>query len=292
MEIPVPELKKKKESLYASYRKYRKMVKDSCKSGAGEDEVYKPVWFAYGALDLFLGDGLTPRTQINTTSNEDTRTVGADDAPSTSYAVPKTKATHLKEKHDNDLMQLAANRLRDKPDKYQNWALSCAADLNKMEPTQQILAKNAIAAIVMEGQLGLLHRNTLQAEGTEEDMDDSECIVDNTRLSTDQLNNEDPILTAEPKRRKRKIKIEYNDTVQSDDSHVDASTSRSPRSLESRASRTAPSGGDRHEFFGKYIICKLRELPKQQQLLAEKLINEVLFEAECSQLTMTHKLTK
>lgn len=69
MEIPVPELKKKKESLFASYRKYRKMVKDSCKSGAGENEVYKPIWFAYDALDLFLGDGLTPRTTINTTSN-------------------------------------------------------------------------------------------------------------------------------------------------------------------------------------------------------------------------------
>lgn len=68
MNIPVPELKKKKESLFASYRKYRKMVRDSYTSGAGEDEVYKPIWFAYDALDSFLNDGLTPRATINTTS--------------------------------------------------------------------------------------------------------------------------------------------------------------------------------------------------------------------------------
>ncbi|KAK9873273.1 hypothetical protein WA026_021762 [Henosepilachna vigintioctopunctata] len=45
------------------------MVRDSCTSGAGEDEVYKPIWFAYDALDAFLNDGLTPRATINTTSN-------------------------------------------------------------------------------------------------------------------------------------------------------------------------------------------------------------------------------
>lgn len=67
MEISVPDLKKKKESLFASYRKYRKMVKDSYKSGCGEDEIYKPTWFAFEAMDSFLNPGLTPRSTINTT---------------------------------------------------------------------------------------------------------------------------------------------------------------------------------------------------------------------------------
>ncbi|KAJ8720808.1 hypothetical protein PYW08_006273 [Mythimna loreyi] len=44
------------------------MVRDSYTSGAGEEEVYKPIWFAYDALDAFLNDGLTPRATINTTS--------------------------------------------------------------------------------------------------------------------------------------------------------------------------------------------------------------------------------
>lgn len=69
MEIEVPELKKKKDSLFASYRKYRKMVNDSSKSGAGENEVYKPIWFAYDAIDSFLSQRLTPKTTVNTTLN-------------------------------------------------------------------------------------------------------------------------------------------------------------------------------------------------------------------------------
>lgn len=42
------------------------MVKDSSRSGAGENKIYKPIWFAYDALDSFLSDGLTPTTIINT----------------------------------------------------------------------------------------------------------------------------------------------------------------------------------------------------------------------------------
>lgn len=67
-----------------------------------------------------------------------------------------------KKKLDDELLELAAKRLRQTPDEYQNWALSCAADLKKMEPMQQIYAKHAIAAIIMEGQLGLLHRNSVK----------------------------------------------------------------------------------------------------------------------------------
>lgn len=87
-----------------------------------------------------------------------------DQAPSTSYAVPKTKAKNLKRKFvdDVELKQLAIDRLREKTDEYQNWALACAADIKKMEERQQIFAKNAIAVIIMEGQLGLLHRNSVK----------------------------------------------------------------------------------------------------------------------------------
>lgn len=48
-------------------------------------------------------------------------------------------------------MQLATTCLREKPDEYQNWALSCATDLKKTAPTEQLYAKNVIAAIIMEG---------------------------------------------------------------------------------------------------------------------------------------------
>lgn len=42
------------------------------------------------------------------------------------------------------------------------WAQAWAADLRKMDSTQRIYAKKAIAEILMEGQLGQLHRNSVR----------------------------------------------------------------------------------------------------------------------------------
>ncbi|XP_023228021.1 uncharacterized protein LOC111628457 [Centruroides sculpturatus] len=47
---------------------------------------------------------------------------------------------------------------------------------------------------------------------------------------------------------------------------------------------------DRFDIFGKNVAMKLRGLPKQQMLIAEKLINETLFQAEMGTLTLFHKL--
>lgn len=43
---------------------------------------------------------------------------------------------------------------------------------------------------------------------------------------------------------------------------------------------------DRFDIFGKYVAMKLRELPKQQGLIAEKIINDTLFHAELGSLTL------
>ncbi|XP_023241025.1 uncharacterized protein LOC111639383 [Centruroides sculpturatus] len=47
---------------------------------------------------------------------------------------------------------------------------------------------------------------------------------------------------------------------------------------------------DRFDIFGKNVAMKLRGLPKQQMLIAEKLINETLFQAEMGNLNCSHKL--
>nr|XP_021187175.2 uncharacterized protein LOC110373991 [Helicoverpa armigera]XP_049692901.1 uncharacterized protein LOC110373513 [Helicoverpa armigera]XP_049695498.1 uncharacterized protein LOC126054322 [Helicoverpa armigera]XP_049701618.1 uncharacterized protein LOC126055626 [Helicoverpa armigera]XP_049701770.1 uncharacterized protein LOC126055649 [Helicoverpa armigera]XP_049704633.1 uncharacterized protein LOC126056258 [Helicoverpa armigera]XP_049705200.1 uncharacterized protein LOC126056410 [Helicoverpa len=66
MEIPIDELKKKKDSLMSSYRSYKGKVKKSVQSGAGADEIYQPIWFAYEAMDAFLGDTLKCKKSMNT----------------------------------------------------------------------------------------------------------------------------------------------------------------------------------------------------------------------------------
>lgn len=61
----VTELKKKKDSLMASFRTCLKKVKDSCKSGAGTSDIYKPNWFAYAAMERFLRDKNQPRQTLS-----------------------------------------------------------------------------------------------------------------------------------------------------------------------------------------------------------------------------------
>jgi len=48
---------------------------------------------------------------------------------------------------------------------------------------------------------------------------------------------------------------------------------------------------DRFDVIGKSVAMKLRDLPKDQMLIAEKIIHETLFQAEIGNLTMSHKVT-
>jgi len=49
---------------------------------------------------------------------------------------------------------------------------------------------------------------------------------------------------------------------------------------------------DRFDVFGKNVAMKLRDLSNSQRVLAEKLINDILFEAEMNNLTISHKLVQ
>lgn len=61
----VSDLKKKKDSLMASFRTCLKRVKDSMKSGASADDVFKPNWFAFPKMSAFLRDKDAPRETVN-----------------------------------------------------------------------------------------------------------------------------------------------------------------------------------------------------------------------------------
>lgn len=52
---------------------------------------------------------------------------------------------------------------------------------------------------------------------------------------------------------------------------------------------TVPEDGC--DVFGKMVAIKLRDLPREQRLFAEKIITDTLFEAQFSNLTISHKLT-
>ncbi|GBP63737.1 Putative uncharacterized transposon-derived protein F52C9.6 [Eumeta japonica] len=54
--------------------------------------------------------------------------------------------------------------------------------------------------------------------------------------------------------------------------------------------RDEVSKEDRHDIYFKSIANKLRDLPRQQRMLAEKLMNDVLHEAEWGNLTLDFKV--
>ena len=52
--IPIVELKKKKESLMASYRPLQKKELESEGTGSSTDDIFKPSWYAFEAIDRFM----------------------------------------------------------------------------------------------------------------------------------------------------------------------------------------------------------------------------------------------
>jgi len=56
----VDEIKKKWTNLLQVYRSCRRKIKCTSKSGAGRDEVYKPLWFAYDYMNTFMADVYVP----------------------------------------------------------------------------------------------------------------------------------------------------------------------------------------------------------------------------------------
>lgn len=66
MEISVAELKKKRDSLMATYRSHKRKILASMQSGAAAESVYKPIWFAFDFMDSFLNDIFQCRKTMNT----------------------------------------------------------------------------------------------------------------------------------------------------------------------------------------------------------------------------------
>lgn len=63
---PIEDLKSKNKSLMATFRPLLKKKQNSIRSGAGADDVYLPVWFAFEIMESFLGSIYDVEETINT----------------------------------------------------------------------------------------------------------------------------------------------------------------------------------------------------------------------------------
>lgn len=61
-----------------------------------------------------------------------------------------------------ELVKLASQRLQQPQDDNDKFAAAWAVELRKMDPQQQLFAKKAINDILFEGQMGTLHRNSVE----------------------------------------------------------------------------------------------------------------------------------
>jgi hypothetical protein len=69
-QFSVKQLKTKKDSLMATFRKLSQRVRQSMKTGSGIDEVYRPDWIFFDKLAKFLSVVYEPRKTISSQVGE------------------------------------------------------------------------------------------------------------------------------------------------------------------------------------------------------------------------------
>ncbi|XP_022823575.1 uncharacterized protein LOC111354371 [Spodoptera litura] len=159
MKIPVAELKKKRDSLMATYRSHKRRVIASIQSGAAAESVYKPIWFAYEFMDSFLNNIVQCRNTLNTDTQNTTTTtesekldgeeevVGAGSAPTTSSleTVPRRRKNPMELQEAGKTMKEAMsslNKVLNKPvvpeDDFDRYGKILANKLRKLSETDSL----------------------------------------------------------------------------------------------------------------------------------------------------------
>lgn len=66
LNISIDDLKKKKNSIMATFRGHLRKKKASIKSGASQNDIYRPIWFLYNQMESFLGKLYECNVTLNT----------------------------------------------------------------------------------------------------------------------------------------------------------------------------------------------------------------------------------
>ncbi|XP_066987477.1 uncharacterized protein [Macrobrachium rosenbergii] len=158
----VEDVKKKFNSLRTNFRKELKKVQSSKKSGAGSEDIYEPTLWYYNEME-FLQDQETPSESISMINDaEDSDLAGELNLLFVGRILVK-QSVPMQRKVDEqrELASLACKRLRGIENKYERLASAWALELQEMDSTQAAYAKKAFNDIMFEGQMGILHRDSV-----------------------------------------------------------------------------------------------------------------------------------
>ncbi|MCL4145992.1 UNVERIFIED_CONTAM: hypothetical protein GTU68_055907 [Idotea baltica] len=159
------EVVKKINSLRTNFRKELKRIRDAEKSGVGAEDMEPMLW--YFDEMKFLVTKETPTASISTMDisqdvhdNEDR--CGANE---TSEVDDESHQKNRKRKAPDpteEFVKLAFKCLQQPQGDSDILAAAWAVELLKMDPQQQLFAKKAINDILFEGQMGTLHRHSVE----------------------------------------------------------------------------------------------------------------------------------
>ncbi|KAF5274918.1 hypothetical protein FQA39_LY18696 [Lamprigera yunnana] len=163
------QLVKKFNSLRTNFRKELKRMKDSEKSGAGSDDIIEPTLWYFEEMNFLVGQE-EPSTSQSTIQIQDDDTQGGEDdiddveirEPINISTINVTQEKRRKVDESAKLISLAQKHLQESQTEFDKIASAWAVDLQKMKPQQQLFAKKAINDILFEGQMGSLHRDSIQ----------------------------------------------------------------------------------------------------------------------------------
>ncbi|KAF5294809.1 hypothetical protein FQA39_LY00293 [Lamprigera yunnana] len=149
------QLVKKFNSLRTNFRKEIKRIKDSEKSGAGTDDIIEPT-----LCTIQIQDDDTQGGEDDIDDVEIREPINISTINRKNNGPPQKKKRKVDE--SAELISLAQKHLQEPQTEFDKIASAWAVELQKMKPQQQFFAKKAINDILFEGQMGSLHRDSVQ----------------------------------------------------------------------------------------------------------------------------------
>ncbi|XP_072051063.1 uncharacterized protein [Amphiura filiformis] len=177
-EATMEDAKKKINSLRTNYRKEFKKAQDSARLGVSGDKIYESSLWYFDAMSFLQDqDTLATSSIIEVKAEVSEEEDGMVDVAETTHSAPidksknrmKRKTTKNDDPHE-ELLSLACKRLSQHDNEHLQLAKAWANELSKMDAQQQVFAKKGINDILFEGQMGTLHRHSIQINASSSSM--------------------------------------------------------------------------------------------------------------------------